>query len=79
MYHGHVIHVICNHIHCVYVIMSKEAHIACMLWVQGSSISIKDDGVGTDTEKKKRANVQCVIMHKVVISNSVHMQSFCNS
>ena len=75
MYHGHIIHVICNHIHCVYVTMSKEAHITCTLWVQGSSISIKDDGVGTDT----KTNVQCAIMHKVVISNSVHIQSFCSS
>ena len=39
-----------NHIH-VYVTMSKQAH-TCTLWVQGSRILIKDDGAGTDTEKR---------------------------
>ena len=41
-----------NHIH---VTMSKQAHTCntCTLWVQGSSILIKDDGTGTDTENKK--------------------------
>ena len=44
-----------NHI---YVTMSKQAHTCntcntCTLWVQGSSILIKDDGTGTDTENKK--------------------------
>ena len=38
-----------NHI---YVTMRKQAH-TCMLWVQGSSILIKDDGTGTDTENKR--------------------------
>ena len=34
--------------------MSKQAHTCntCTLWVQGSSILIKDDGAGTDTENK---------------------------
>ena len=41
-----------NHI---YVTMSKQAHTCstCTLWVQGSSILIKDDGAGTDTENKR--------------------------
>ena len=38
-----------NHI---YVTMSKQAH-TCTLWVQGSSILIKDDGAGNDTENKR--------------------------
>ena len=38
-----------NHI---YVTMSKQLH-TCTLWVQGSSILIKDDGAGTDTENKR--------------------------
>ena len=39
-----------NHI---YVTMSKQAHTCntCTLWVQGSSILIKDDGAGTDTDR----------------------------
>ena len=40
-----------NHI---YVTMSKQAH-TCTLWVQGSSILIKNDGAGTDTETKIEA------------------------
>ena len=41
-----------NHI---YVTMSKHAHTfnTCTLWVQGSSILIKDYGAGTDTENKR--------------------------
>ncbi|KAL5489289.1 hypothetical protein EMCRGX_G018361 [Ephydatia muelleri] len=41
-----------NHI---YVTMSKQAHTCntCTMWVQGSSILIKDDGTGTDTENKR--------------------------
>ena len=39
-----------NHI---YVTMSKQACNTCTLWVQGSSILIKDDGTGTDTENKR--------------------------
>ena len=44
-----------NHI---YVTMSKQAH-TCTLWVQGSSILIKDDGAGTDTENKDRGSKNC--------------------
>ena len=43
-----------NHI---YVTMRKQAHTCtcntCTLWVQGSSILVKDDGAGTDTENKR--------------------------
>ena len=37
--------------------MSKQVHTCntCTLWVQGSSILIKEDGAGTDTENKIEA------------------------
>ena len=41
MYHGPSIQVMCNHID-LYVKMSKVAQTCNTLWVQGSSILIKD-------------------------------------
>ena len=40
----------CQPLNHIYVTMSKQAH-KCTLWVQRSSILIKDDGAGTDTER----------------------------
>ena len=42
----------CQPLNHIYVTMSKQVHI-CTLWVQGSSILIKDDCAGTDTENKR--------------------------
>ena len=42
----------CQPLNHIYVKKSKQAH-TCTLWVQGSSILIKDDGAGTDTENKR--------------------------
>ena len=45
----------CQPLNHIYVTMSKQAHTCntCTLWVQGSSILIKDDGAVTDTENKR--------------------------
>ena len=44
-----------NHI---YVTKSKQAHTCntCTLWVQGSSILIKEDDTGTDTKDRGSKN-----------------------